>query len=155
MANPVENNVDEHSELIAFKIADQDFCFNIMSVREIRGWTPATVIPHSPDYVRGVINLRGAVVPIIDLAARLSLPVPEPTSRNVIIITQIDGPTVGLLVDAVSDILSVGLDDVQPTPEVASDESNCFVTGIITHDDRMIRMIDIAGILPEVPGVTG
>ena len=138
--------------MIAFRVADQDFCFDIMSVREIRGWTPATVVPHSPPYVRGVINLRGAVVPIIDLAARLSLDVPEPTSRSVIIIAKVGGPTVGLLVDAVSDILSIGSDDVQPTPEVALDGSDCSVTGIITHDDRMIRMIDLRCILPPSKG---
>ena len=90
MAEPIENDTENVTELIAFRIAEQDFCFNIMAVREIRGWTPATIIPHAPDYVRGVINLRGAVVPIVDLAARLSLDVPEPTSRNVIIITGSD-----------------------------------------------------------------
>lgn len=153
MANPIENETDtDVSELIAFRIAEQDFCFNIMAVREIRGWTPATVIPHSPDYVRGVINLRGAVVPIVDLAARLHLEVPEPTSRNVIIITQFAGPVVGLLVDAVSDILSVSVDEIQPTPDVASDTTTGFVAGIITRDDRMIRMIDLEGILPPTKG---
>ena len=148
MINASEPVSQEQNELIAFRVADQDYCFNIMHVREIRGWSPATVIPHAPPFVRGVINLRGAVVPIIDLAARLSLEVPEPTSRNVIIITQINGPTVGLLVDAVSDILSVNPEEVQPTPEVALDDSNSFVTGIITHDDRMIRLIDLQSIFP-------
>ena len=79
MSDQTENDGEDVNELIAFRIAEQDFCFNIMSVREIRGWTPATVIPHAPSYVRGVINLRGAVVPIVDLAARLGLEVPEPT----------------------------------------------------------------------------
>lgn len=148
MAEPIESDVENVAELIAFRIAEQDFCFNIMSVREIRGWSPATVIPHAPPYVRGVINLRGAVVPIVDLAQRLGLSVPEPTSRNVIIITQIDGPVVGLLVDAVSDILSVSADEVQPTPDVANDEAGGFISGIITRDEQMIRMIELEGILP-------
>jgi len=148
MAEMIETEAENVSELIAFRIADQDFCFNIMAVREIRGWSPATVIPHAPEYVRGVINLRGAVVPIVDLAHRLGLSVPEPTSRNVIIITQIDGPIIGLLVDAVSDILSVSPDEVQATPDVATEGGEGFVTGIITRDDRMIRMIELAGILP-------
>jgi purine-binding chemotaxis protein CheW len=154
MAEPIETEAADVSELIAFRIAEQDFCFNIMSVREIRGWTPATVIPHSPPYVRGVINLRGAVVPIVDLAARLGLDVPEPTSRNVIIITQFDGPVVGLLVDAVSDILSVSSEEIQATPEAAADGTGGFVSGIITRDSGMIRMIDLATVLPQI-GNTG
>ncbi len=153
MAEPIETDAEDVSELIAFRIAEQDFCFNIMAVREIRGWTPATVIPHAPDFVRGVINLRGAVVPIVDLAARLNLDVPPPTARNVIIITQIDGPIVGLLVDAVSDILSVSTDEVQPTPEIAAEGSGKFVSGIITREERMIRMIELSSVLP--PQATG
>jgi len=152
MSDPTETDAEDVSEFIAFRIAEQDFCFNIMSVREIRGWTPATVIPHAPSYVRGVINLRGAVVPIVDLAARLGLDVPEPTARNVIIITQIDGPVVGLLVDAVSDILSVADREVQPTPDIAAGGAE-FLSGIITRDDRMIRLLNLAGILPEKTGV--
>lgn len=138
-------------EFIAFRIAGQDFCFDIMSVREIRGWTPATVLPHAPDFVKGVINLRGAVVPIVDLAARLDLDVPEPTSRNVIIIAQLDGPVVGLLVDAVSDILSVSDDEVQPPPDLASEGSD-VLSGIFTRNEKMIRLLNLGTILPERPG---
>lgn len=151
MTDQTEIEGDDVSELIAFRIAEQDFCFNIMSVREIRGWTPATVIPHAPAFVRGVINLRGAVVPIVDLASRLGLDVPEPTARNVIIITQIDGPVVGLLVDAVSDILSVSQKEVQATPDVAA-EGTEFLSGIITREDRMIRLLNLGAILPEKAG---
>ncbi len=152
MADPTETDGEDVNELIAFRIAQQDFCFNIMSVREIRGWTPATVLPHAPSYVRGVINLRGAVVPIVDLASRLGLDVPEPTARNVIIITQINGPIVGLLVDAVSDILSVTDKEVQPTPDIAANGSQ-FLSGIITREDRMIRLLNLSAILPEKTGV--
>ncbi|WP_172293911.1 chemotaxis protein CheW [Pseudoruegeria sp. HB172150] len=151
MSEMNENDAEDVNELIAFRIAEQDFCFNIMSVREIRGWTPATVIPQAPPYVRGVINLRGAVVPIVDLAARLGLEVPEPNARNVIIITQIDGPIVGLLVDAVSDILSATDKEVQPTPDVAGTGAE-FLSGIITREDRMIRLLNLGAILPEKTG---
>src|SRR5580698_7782152 len=85
-------------ELIAFRVGRQEFCINVMTVREIRGWTAATALPRSPRYVRGVINLRGAVLPIVDLAVRLGLPAPEPTARNVIIVVQIGQQQVGLLV---------------------------------------------------------
>src|SRR5580692_4288506 len=104
----------QRRELISFRIGTQEFCVDIMAVREIRGWTSATPIPHSPNYVRGVINLRGAVLPIVDLAARLGFAVSEPTARSVIIVAHIGDRTVGLLVDAVSDILTVSDDLVQP-----------------------------------------
>ena len=92
-----------------------------MSVREIRGWTPATPMPHAPSYVLGVINLRGAVLPIIDLSARLGMKPAEPTARHVIIVAQVKRKIVGLLVDAVSDILTINDDNIQPTPEISSD----------------------------------
>ena len=88
-------------ELIAFRIGDQEFCVNIMIVREIRGWTKATPMPHSPGYMMGVINLRGAVLPIIDLSRRLGMKPAEPTARHVIIVVQVKDKMVGLLVDAV------------------------------------------------------
>ena len=78
-------NLTHGRELIAFRIGDQEFCVNIMSVREIRGWTPATPMPHAPSYVLGVINLRGAVLPIVDMALRLGMKPAEPTVRHVII----------------------------------------------------------------------
>ncbi|HSX73965.1 MAG TPA: chemotaxis protein CheW, partial [Shinella sp.] len=74
-------NLTHGRELIAFRIGEQEFCVNIMSVREIRGWTPATSMPHAPSYVLGVINLRGAVLPIVDLSLRLGMKRAEPTVR--------------------------------------------------------------------------
>ena len=138
-------------ELIAFRIGAQEFCVDIMSVREIRGWTPATPLPHSPAYVRGVINLRGAVLPIVDLVARLGLALAEPTARHVIIVAQIDGQIVGLLVDAVSDILTVTDDLVQPTPDVASDMAKTFVKRRLAVEDRMISLIALDSVLPGQP----
>lgn len=135
-------------ELVAFRAAGQDFCIDIMSVREIRGWTPTTILPHAPDYVRGVINLRGSVVPIVDLANRLGLGAIDPTPRHVIIIALLADQTVGLLVEAVSDILSVPVDTIQPTPEIASTEVRGFVSGVIAADERMIRMIELENVLP-------
>ena len=108
-------------ELMAFRIGAQEFCVDIMAVREIRGFAPATPLPQSPAFVRGVINLRGAVLPIIDLSARLGFPPAEPTARHVIMVVQVGNQTVGLLVDAVSDILTVAAESIQPTPDVASE----------------------------------
>ncbi len=137
------------SELVAFRVGEQEYCVNIMSVREIRGWTPATALPDAPDFVRGVINLRGSVLPIVDLAKRLGLQATDPTARHVIIISQIGTQIVGLLVDAVSDILTVVGEKIQPTPDVASDVAKSFVRGVLAIEDRMISLIDLDRVLPS------
>ncbi|WP_419252930.1 chemotaxis protein CheW [Caulobacter sp. ErkDOM-YI] len=136
-------------ELISFRVGDQEYCVNIMAVREIRGWSPATALPQTPGYMRGVINLRGAVLPIMDLAARLGMPMVEPTVRSVFIVVQAGDRTVGLLVDAVSDILSINDDMVQATPDVACETVRNFVRGIISIEERMISEISLDRILPE------
>lgn len=136
-------------ELIAFRIGEQEFCVNIMSVREIRGWTAATPLPHAPPYVMGVINLRGAVLPIVDLAARLGMDEAEPNARHVIIVTQVKSRIVGLLVEAVSDILTITDDSVQPVPEVSSDLEKQYARGILAIDKRMICMLDLNALFPD------
>lgn len=136
-------------ELIAFKVGDQEFCVDIMSVREIRGWTPATALPHSQAFMRGVINLRGTVLPIFDLSACLGLGFADPQARSVIIVVRNGEQEAGLLVDAVCDILSVTDDMLQPTPNVASDTVKSFVRGILAIEGRMIGLLGLERILPE------
>ena len=116
MENMEQVSVANEPNFVAFRAADQDFCIDIMSVREIRGWTPATALPKAPAYIRGVINLRGSVVPILDFAMRLGLATPEPTSRHVVIIVQISHQTVGLLVDEVTEILGIAPEIDPPFP---------------------------------------
>ncbi|RAK63796.1 chemotaxis protein CheW [Phenylobacterium kunshanense] len=137
-------------ELISFRIGAQEFCVDIMAIREIRGWTPATALPQSPSFVKGVINLRGAVLPIVDLALRLGFESTDASDRNVIIVADIGGQVVGLLVDAVSDILTVTDDVIQPTPDVASDTAKTFVRGLIAMDGRMISLIGLERVLPDL-----
>ena len=151
MSETFSANASASRELIAFRIGEQEFCVDIMSVREIRGWTPATPLPRTPGYMKGVINLRGAVLPIIDLSGRFGLGVTEPSARHVIMVVHIGGRTVGLLVDAVSDILQLTDDQVQPTPDVAADEVKAFVKGIFAIDGRMISLIALDRILPAEP----
>src|SRR5690606_27095258 len=136
-----------NNELIAFCLGEQEFCVDIMSVRDIRGWTPTTPLPHSSHYVKGVINLRGAVLPVVDLAARLGFPAAEPSARHVIIITQVGRQTIGLLVDAVSDILTVNSSSIQPTPNVASELARSFMKGVIAMEGRMISLIALDSVL--------
>ncbi len=137
-------------ELIAFRIGTQEFCIDIMSIREIRGWTPATPLPKSPSFVRGVINLRGTVLPIVDLAVRLGFAPAEPTARHAIMVSQIGQQVVGLLVEGVSDIFTVSDNDIQPTPDVASDMAKRFVRGVIAIDGRLISLIALNAVLPAL-----
>jgi purine-binding chemotaxis protein CheW len=134
-------------EFIAFRVGAQEFCIDIMSVREIRGWTPATALPHAPSYVRGVINLRGSVLPVVDLAERLGFPPTDASARQVIIVVQVGAQIIGLLVDAVSDILTLTTETIQPTPEVASAFVKFFVRGMLAIDGRMIGVIELDSIM--------
>jgi purine-binding chemotaxis protein CheW len=137
-------------ELITFSVGEQFFCVDIMAVRELRGWSEPTPLPQSPPYVSGVINLRGVVLPIIDLAARLGLAPTEPTARHVIIVVSIEGRLVGVLVDAVCDIVAVGRDALQPTPDLSGEPAGAFVTGLLTDDDRLISLIALDHLLPPL-----
>lgn len=135
-------------ELVSFWLGQQEFCVDIMSIREIRGWTAETPLPHSPDFVRGVINLRGVVLPIVDLAARFGVGITEPSQRHVIIVVQMGEQMVGLLVDAVSNIFEVDKSVVQPTPNVGNDKIRKFVCGLLAIDERMINLVEINEIMP-------
>ena len=150
MTDVVQNHAGDRKELISFRIGDQEFCVNIMSVREIRGWTPATALPQTPAFVKGVINLRGAVLPIVDLAARMGLAMTEPSERHVIIVTRIGDQQVGLLVDAVCDIITVDEATIQQTPDVACDTVKTFVKGLLALDGRMISLISLDNVLPAL-----
>lgn len=137
-----------YHEVVAFRVADQDFCFDLKSVREIRGWTETTVLPHAQPYVKGVINLRGSVVPVVDLSARLGLGDTDPGPRHVIIIAVIGSQTVGLLADVVSDILTVDQSDMQPVPDIVGEAVRTYISGVLVVDGRMIRKMNLSRVLP-------
>lgn len=136
-------------ELVTFIANGQDFAVDVMSVREIRVWSPATPLAHAPDYVAGVINLRGAVLPIIDFAARLGLPRSTPSTRHAILVTQVRDQMIGLLVEGVSEILTVTDDMIQRTPDVGSRTAREHVHGLIAIGERMISLITLEAILPS------
>lgn len=136
-------------EFITCRIGEDEYCVSIMAVREIRGWTPATRLPHAPAFICGVINLRGSVLPVIDLSARLGIGATDARERNVIIIVHIGDQTLGLLVDAVSDILCASDDDMHATPSVASECAREFVDGLITVGNRMIRILNLDRLAPS------
>lgn len=144
------------SEVVAFRLKDMDFCVEIGLVREIRAWTPATVLPHVQPFVTGVINLRGTVVAVIDLAARLGLGATVPTPRHVIIITALGGRIVGLLADTVSDILTLAPEVIRPLPDQIADRARDFMTGIATlPDGQMLRLLDLGHVVPADIGGAG
>lgn len=148
-----ETKTSSSIELLTFRLADQEYALDIMSVREIRGWTRATPLPHAPHYMKGVINLRGTVLPVMDLALRLGLPEREQNERNVIIVVKFEDVMTGLLVDAVSDIVALTKDDLQPPPELSSGAAQGVVSSLSLIDDRMIRVLDLANTIDGLEGV--
>ena len=137
-------------ELLSFYVGDHEYSVDIMSVREIRGWTKTTSLPHSPQYVQGVINLRGTVLPVVDLALRLGLSAKEPDERNVVVVVDLDSRTLGLRVDAVSDILSISTNALQDPPQMSADEEDSFVRALTIVDERMVRVLDLKSVLPSM-----
>ncbi len=135
-------------QLISFCVGEQEFCVDVTTVREIRGWTPATPIPQSPDYLRGVINLRGAIMPVVDLRNRLGYGLTEPEARHVIIVVECADRLAGVLVDAVCDTLTVDEAQIQAAPQTGHADQ-AFVRGIIPMEDRLITYLSMEDIFPR------
>ena len=137
-------------QFIKFLATGQEFATDIMSVREIRGWTETTKVPHAPHYVLGVINLRGVVLPVIDLKARLGMGLTEPCSSHVIIVLESGARTTGVLVDAVLDIMSVSADQIQPVPALVCESQNDYMGGIAVIDEKMVTLLEIDKLMADV-----
>ena len=133
-------------QLVAFSISEQIYGVEITTVREIRAWNGATPLPNTREFVRGVINLRGTIVPIYDLRARFGDSQTSPTKTHVVVVMSVGEKWVGILVDAVSDILTVQRDDVQNVPENSGEDTE-LLSGVITHDSRMVGLIDLHAIV--------
>jgi purine-binding chemotaxis protein CheW len=137
-------------QYITFIANGQEFAANIMAIREIRGWTDTTPLPHVPHYIRGVINLRGNVLPVVDLKARLGLGMTEATPKNVIIVIAQGNKTTGILVDAVSDIITLSAAEVQPPPDVMQTNGDNHIDGIAVLDGRMVTLLAISHLTATV-----
>jgi purine-binding chemotaxis protein CheW len=135
------------SQFISFAIGDDQYGVDIMSVREIKGWSQITQLPRQPDYMRGVLNLRGVMVPIIDLRCRFGQGMTEATPLHVVIVVQIGANHVGLLADRVLDIVGCDASQVQPVPRVAQGSRVDFLSGLVTIESGMIALIDLSHIL--------
>ncbi|SES26748.1 chemotaxis protein CheW [Rhizobium sp. NFR03] len=141
--NPSVSGTGDTLEIIAFRLHGQAFCVRTTTIREIRGWGPATPIPHAPPDVIGVMNLRGMVIPIIDLANKLGMDSSEPTQRSAIVVAEIHGMAIGLIVDGVSDILTVSASLLQPVPEISISPGMHYADGIIAQPDGMVCFLNL------------
>jgi purine-binding chemotaxis protein CheW len=135
------------TQFISFAIGAEQYGVDIMAVRDIKGWSDITSLPKQPEYVRGVLNLRGAMVPIIDLRCRFGQGLTDATPAHVFIVVQIDAKTVGLLADRVLDIISVDAAEIQPVPRVSRGEHADFLSGLATVEGAMIALIDLNHLL--------
>ena len=139
-------NAQNSLQLIAFSIGEQTYGVEITTVREIRAWNGATPLPNTREFVRGVINLRGTIVPIFDLRARFGEGPTSPTKNHVVVVMSVGEKWVGILVDAVSDILTVSKDDIHNVPEGNSIDTE-LLNGIVTHENRMVGLIDLHAVV--------
>jgi purine-binding chemotaxis protein CheW len=139
------------TQIISFAIGNDQYGVDIMAVREIKGWSEITHLPRQPESVRGVLNLRGAIVPIIDLRCRFGQGLTEATPIHVVIIVQVGTRMVGLLADRVLDIVSFDEGQIQPVPKIAQASRIDFLCGLVTVEGSLIALIDLPNLL-TLPG---
>lgn len=138
----------ERIEVILLEVAGHEFWIDINSVREIRGWTTSTPLPQSPDYVLGVINLRGTVMPVLDLSARLGFGQTEVSSRHVIVVVEHRNSLVGLLVDVVQETIELDSADLQSPPNMPGANAG-LVDALIPRESAIFSRICLDALLPE------
>lgn len=133
-------------QYLTFQLAGQNYGVEILRVQEIKGWEKPTRLPHSPDHVQGVINLRGAVVPILDLRQRFGLGEAEYGRTTVVIVVKVDTTrgelTAGIVVDGVCEVCNISGEELRPPPEVGSIDTD-FVRGLAMVDDKMLILLDV------------
>ncbi|MDX8348587.1 chemotaxis protein CheW [Cognatiyoonia sp. IB215446] len=129
------------TEFVSLRAGGQGYCVEITSIREIRRWRTVTSLPNSDKSILGVMNLRGAVIPIIDLAARLGLQITEVGPRSVVVVVAVGNRVIGLLVEAVSEILSIVADEIQPNPTQGHDGNDGQVVGLVSVEEEMLKIL--------------
>ena len=131
-------------EMLVFRLGNEEYGVDILKVQEIRGYEKVTPIPRSPDFLKGVVNLRGTIVPIVDLRIKFKLGEANYNQFTVVIILNVAGRVVGVVVDSVSDVLTLSGEAIRPTPEFASATFDTkYITGLGTVDEQMIILLDI------------
>jgi len=147
MAGASKTGKGDDEQYLTFMLAGEEYGVDILRVQEIKGWDRATRIPHTPDFVLGVINLRGAVVPILDLRRRFGMDAVEFGPTTVVIVLRTQGArgerTVGIVVDAVSEVYNVDVADMKPPPEVCGSLDSIFVKALATISEKMLILLDV------------
>jgi purine-binding chemotaxis protein CheW len=131
------------AEFLTFTLGAEEYGIDILKVQEIRGYDAVTTIANTPPFIKGVINLRGIIVPIVDLRIKFNLGVVEYNQLTVVIILNLGHRVVGVVVDGVSDVLSLAPEQISPAPELSSQLDTRYITGLGTMDDRMLILVDI------------
>ena len=134
---------DATREVLVFVIGDEEYGVDILKVQEIRGYEKVTAIPSAPDYLKGVVNLRGIIVPVIDMRIKFKLPDPRYDSFTVVVILRLATRVIGIVVDAVSDVVRLAANDVKDPPKLGSVVDSSYLTGVATLNERMVLLIDI------------
>lgn len=130
-------------QFLTFTVEKEEYGVDIMTVREIKGWTETTRLPNSQEFMRGVMNLRGLIIPIFDLRTRFNRGVTEATAKHVVIILAVKERNIGLLVDTVSDILNINADQIKPAPNSETQQNEAFISGLISLENRMVVILDV------------
>lgn len=143
MTPSISQSVDAAKQYITFTIDKEEYGTPILTVQEIRGWMKTTLLPNTPQYVKGVTNLRGNIVPVFDLRARFSGQLTEVSERHVVIMVEIEGKIIGLLVDAISDILTIDEAQIQPPPTGSLIVDTQYIDGLFASEERMVALVNI------------
>ncbi len=136
-------------EFMSFRVGTQKFCVDVMAVKEVRNWSPATLLPRAPSYLRGVINLRGIILPIVDIGALLNFSPSETTEDHVIIVVWVQKKLVGLLVDAVCDLIAVTDGAVETTSDLTGEAIHSLVKELISVDGEVLGLIALDRVMPR------
>jgi purine-binding chemotaxis protein CheW len=134
-------------EFLAFTLGQEEYGIDILKVQEIRGYEAVTRIANAPDFLKGVINLRGIIVPIVDMRIKFNLGTPTYDQFTVVIILNIEGRVVGMVVDSVSDVMTLLPEQVRPAPEMGTTFSGDFLIGLGTLEERMLILVDIVKLM--------
>jgi len=140
-------NAAPAAEYLTFRLGDEEYGIDILKVQEIRSYEPPTRMAQAPDSIKGVINLRGVIVPIVDLRLKLHCAQADYTDFTVVIILNVAGTVMGVVVDAVADVVALARETIQPAPQFQSQVDASFVTGIASVGERMLIMMDIESLL--------
>ena len=146
-SNQVDSQEIEVHEFLAFTLGREEYGIDILKVQEIRGYEAVTRIANAPDFLKGVINLRGIIVPIVDMRIKFNLGTPTYDQLTVVIILNIDGRVVGMVVDSVSDVMTLMPEQVRPAPEMGTTFSGDFLIGLGTLEERMLILVDIVKLM--------